>query len=189
MASEAKQKRGLCCNGPNRYPERYPENSHGGIDYPPTGIDGGRYSHSRPEASGPGLGAYGPAGPSGHSPAYNGVRPHYPASAHGYYDGPSGYGSSYEHPPPYAPPYEEEYHVQHNEGHGGGGAMGNYKSLALKKLLLPLAGLAIIGVAASISHNPVLLQLGTLKGRKRRSAVFEKVYPMNPKVRRVQTNR
>lgn len=57
-----------------------------------------------------------------------------------------------------------------------------------KKILLPLAGLAILGVAAAASQNPVLLPLGTLSGRRRRSVLSSDVYPPNPHVRTKKTN-
>lgn len=59
----------------------------------------------------------------------------------------------------------------------------------IKKILLPLAGLAILGVAAAASQNPVLLPLGTLSGRRRRSVLLSSdVYPPNPHVRPKKTN-
>lgn len=37
-----------------------------------------------------------------------------------------------------------------------------------KSNLLPLAGAALIGIAAALLVNPVLLQLGTVTGKRRR---------------------
>lgn len=37
-----------------------------------------------------------------------------------------------------------------------------------KSHLLPLAGAALIGIAAALLVNPVLLQLGTVTGKRRR---------------------
>lgn len=39
----------------------------------------------------------------------------------------------------------------------------------MKGILIPLAGVALLGVAASLVTHPVLLQLGVISGRKRRS--------------------
>nr|XP_023017691.1 glycine-rich cell wall structural protein 1.0-like [Leptinotarsa decemlineata] len=87
-----------------------------------------------------------------------------------------------------------------NYGHSGGGVAHGYgggsyggsglggifgKKLPLKKLLLPIAGLALLGAAAALSTNPVLLHLGTISGRKRRSISKKssgKIYPGNPYV-------
>ncbi|KAG7302171.1 hypothetical protein JYU34_013642 [Plutella xylostella] len=41
-------------------------------------------------------------------------------------------------------------------------------ALSAKAILLPVAGLAILGAAAALVSNPVLLQLGVVSGRKRR---------------------
>lgn len=40
--------------------------------------------------------------------------------------------------------------------------------MALKTLLLPLAGVALLGAAAAFVSNPVLLQLGVVSGKRRR---------------------
>ncbi|XP_068907222.1 uncharacterized protein [Tenebrio molitor] len=71
------------------------------------------------------------------------------SSGHGSFGGfgLSGHGTNYGHSPSY--------------GHGHGG-------LALKGLLIPLAGIALLGAAAALSSNPVLLQLGVVNGRRRR---------------------
>ncbi|KAB0799630.1 hypothetical protein PPYR_07510 [Photinus pyralis] len=85
-------------------------------------------------------------------------------------------------------------------GHSGGGYLyptpptgldsgGFMKKFGLKGLLLPLAGIAILGAAAALTANPVLLQLGTLHGRRRRRRSATKlasnssVYPVNPRLR------
>ncbi|XP_030757440.1 uncharacterized protein LOC115883244 [Sitophilus oryzae] len=127
-----------------------------------------------------GHGGYIPSGPSGygHSGNYDGL-----------YGGnlyrPSSYGSSYgsHYGPSYGPSSEGGYiephhsYIPEHEGHQGGGIQ---KALALKKILIPLAGLAILGAAAVASTNPVLLQLGVVNGRKRRSIVPEDKYSANP---------
>ncbi|GBP31814.1 hypothetical protein EVAR_81580_1 [Eumeta japonica] len=55
----------------------------------------------------------------------------------------------------------EYYHKHHDHG------------LAAKAFLWPLAGLALLGAAATLVTNPVLLQLGVVTGRKRRSVNYE----------------
>ncbi|XP_018563768.1 glycine-rich cell wall structural protein 1.8-like [Anoplophora glabripennis] len=94
-------------------------------------------------------------------------------------------------------------HGEGGLGHGGGGfghsgygdsghevsqEHSGYNKLALKKLLIPLAGLAVLGAVAALSSNPVLLQLGTVQsGRRKRSTTSEssrsEVYPFNPWIR------
>ncbi|KAF5285301.1 hypothetical protein FQA39_LY04400 [Lamprigera yunnana] len=59
------------------------------------------------------------------------------------------------------------------------------KQMGLKGLLIPLAGIAILGAAAALTANPLLLQLGTLSGRRRRRSVEphildSNIYPINP---------
>lgn len=64
----------------------------------------------------------------------------------------------------------------------------NFQALALKTLLIPLAGLALLGTAAAFVTNPVLLQLGVVTGKKkrrRRSIIqptpFTNIFPNIPK--------
>ncbi len=53
-------------------------------------------------------------------------------------------------------------------GYGGGGDSGGINPLAA--LIAPLAGLALLGAAAAVSVNPVLVQLAVINnGRRRRS--------------------
>ncbi|KAK4886230.1 hypothetical protein RN001_002501 [Aquatica leii] len=65
---------------------------------------------------------------------------------------------------------------------------GFIKKLGLKGLLLPIAGIALLGAAAALTANPVLLQLGTLNGRRRRRSIQppifnSNIYPINPYIR------
>lgn len=71
----------------------------------------------------------------------------------GDYDGYGGHGGHFDH---------HHHHVDH---YGGGDS--------LKHLLVPLAGVALLGAAALFAANPVLLQLGVISGRRRRSTVQE----------------
>lgn len=65
-------------------------------------------------------------------------------------------------------------------GHSGGGFN---KALALKGLLIPIAGVALLGAAAALAKShPVLLQLGVVSGKKKRSVISENMYPANPYV-------
>lgn len=43
-----------------------------------------------------------------------------------------------------------------------------FQGLAAKAVLWPLAGIALLGAAAALVSNPVLLQLGVISGRRRR---------------------
>ncbi|KAL1509620.1 hypothetical protein ABEB36_004330 [Hypothenemus hampei] len=134
------------------------------------GLDGGRY------------------GPSGGYP-YDDRRSNYDNDIDGRYPGyirPSAYGPGYDPPPPprgYGPigDYPDDPYYQ---GHGGG--LNSFKMSGFKKILLPLAGLAILGVAAAASQNPVLLQLGSVTGKRRRRRSlwnYSNVYPLNPVVK------
>ncbi|XP_050303230.1 uncharacterized protein LOC126741016 isoform X2 [Anthonomus grandis grandis] len=181
-----KLKRGILHKGTNN-------RQFGGSGYGSSGFGGG-YEPSRP-------GGY-PYVPDSHDvrgPPYESDLAYNPTGG-GYLGGrPYHYGAGYDHKygptygPPRGPPYEYDeergpyYHPQANSGeeyhyHQG---VDNFKGLALKKLLLPLAGLAILGVAAAAAKNPVLLQLGTINGRKRRSLVIDGVYPSNRYVKPV----
>ncbi|EFA02099.1 uncharacterized protein LOC103312519 [Tribolium castaneum] len=82
--------------------------------------------------------------------------PSYPSGGYGLY-APSGSGHGFGYGPP-----------AHDHGHGN-------NALALKGLLIPLAGIALLGAAAALSTNPVLLQLGVVNGRRRRRRSF--TYP------------
>ncbi|KAF4532319.1 hypothetical protein B566_EDAN003622 [Ephemera danica] len=63
------------------------------------------------------------------------------------------------HPPPH------HHHLgHHNHGHSH-----------LKRVLVPLAGIALLGAAAALATNPVLLQLGVVSGKKRRRRSTEKI--------------
>ncbi|KAK5643094.1 hypothetical protein RI129_006939 [Pyrocoelia pectoralis] len=138
------------------------------------------YEHSRPyhyygeykphyHSAGSRIGFPGIFTSGNHRPEHGDIHPH---SGFG---GPSGVGyghsgSGYLYPTP-------------PTGLDSGGFM---KKIGLKGLLLPLAGIAILGAAAALTANPVLLQLGTLHGRRRRRRSATNpvrnasVYPVNP---------
>ncbi|KAJ2951794.1 hypothetical protein O0L34_g13959 [Tuta absoluta] len=59
------------------------------------------------------------------------------------------------------------HHFGHGLGHGFHHKLYN-PALAAKAVLWPLAGLALLGTAAALVSNPVLLQLGVISGRRRR---------------------
>lgn len=65
-----------------------------------------------------------------------------------------------DHYPPHNP-YPPQHHYPHPHHHYG-------HDTALKALLLPLAGVALLGAAAVFASNPILLQLGVVSGRRRR---------------------
>lgn len=64
----------------------------------------------------------------------------------------------YDHYPPHHPYPPQHRYPQHHYSHDN----------ALKALLLPLAGVALLGAAAVFASNPILLQLGVVSGRRRR---------------------
>ncbi|XP_019868779.1 uncharacterized protein LOC109597516 [Aethina tumida] len=138
------------------------------------GGGGGRHHHHHHQQPQQPSG-YGSSGPSGYGYANYGGS-YGPPSAHGYDQ--EEYGHSLGH----SAPGGNYGQVQH--GYGGGG---EHSGLYLKKLLIPLAGIAILGAAAALSTNPVLLQLGVVNGRRKRRSIEEKmlmtVYPANPKVK------
>ncbi|KAJ0176175.1 hypothetical protein K1T71_008349 [Dendrolimus kikuchii] len=70
-----------------------------------------------------------------------------------YYDH---HGSSHHH-------YSSPHHLDHGYDYK------HYKhALAAKTLLWPIAGIALLGAAAALVSNPVLLQLGVVSGKRRR---------------------
>ncbi|XP_022902912.2 uncharacterized protein [Onthophagus taurus] len=89
-----------------------------------------------------------------------------------------------EHYPP--PPYYEETHQHGGYGFSAspehhqtfrtpsrGNSHNSFGGLALKGLLIPLAGIALLGAAAALSTNPVLLQLGVINGKRKRRSINE----------------
>ncbi|XP_013136262.1 PREDICTED: uncharacterized protein LOC106101557 isoform X2 [Papilio polytes] len=80
---------------------------------------------------------------------------HHPGPIHGHGDHGNYHPDYYDHHP----------HGHHHIGH-------HYKhhdhDLAAKTLLWPIAGIALLGAAAALVTNPVLLQLGVVSGRKKR---------------------
>ncbi|RZB89862.1 uncharacterized protein BDFB_008203 [Asbolus verrucosus] len=98
----------------------------------------------------------------------------------GHYQPVPNYGTSY-------PSHGSEY--GNSFGHSGHGLTyahghGTHSALALKGLLIPLAGIALLGAAAALSTNPVLLQLGVVNGRRRRRRSFSPgVYPTNAAIK------
>lgn len=91
-----------------------------------------------------------------------------------------GHGLSHGHYPTaeYVHPYPLDHHeIASHKGPGGHGE-GSSKALLAKSFLIPLASAAVLGIAAALISNPLLLQLGTVSGlgnafvgkRKRRAA-------------------
>lgn len=65
--------------------------------------------------------------------------------------------------------YEEsDYHQAKPHHHGGHGhhqvGHSHNSNYQLKRVLVPLAGIALLGAAAALATNPVLLQLGVVSG-------------------------
>ncbi|KRT85624.1 hypothetical protein AMK59_1636 [Oryctes borbonicus] len=74
----------------------------------------------------------------------------------------------------------EHHHAPSQPSHGSGDSKGGlFSALALKGILIPLAGIALLGAAAALSTNPVLLQLGVLNGRRKRSLQADNIFPVN----------
>ncbi|KAH8334150.1 hypothetical protein KR059_006949, partial [Drosophila kikkawai] len=130
------------------------------------------YSHSTAGA-GPGLAAGGASG------AYFGsssVEAGIPFDVYGSRPG-HGVGHSHYSTTEYAYPYHLDHHeIASHKGPGYG--EGSSKALLAKSFLIPLASAAVLGIAAALISNPLLLQLGTVSGlgapfvgkRKRRAA-------------------
>nr|XP_016945971.1 serine/threonine-protein phosphatase 1 regulatory subunit 10 [Drosophila suzukii] len=88
-----------------------------------------------------------------------------------------GVGHGHYSPPEYVYPYPLDPHPHEVAAHKGPGH-GDVSSKALlaKSFLIPLASAAVLGIAAALVSNPLLLQLGTVSGlgtivgkRKRRA--------------------
>ncbi|EDW88518.1 serine/threonine-protein phosphatase 1 regulatory subunit 10 [Drosophila yakuba] len=87
-----------------------------------------------------------------------------------------GVGHGHYSPPEYAYPYPPDHHeIAAHKGPGYGDV--SSKALLAKSFLIPLASAAVLGIAAALVSNPLLLQLGTVSGlgtivgkRKRRAA-------------------
>ncbi|KAG8291427.1 hypothetical protein J6590_059598, partial [Homalodisca vitripennis] len=62
-------------------------------------------------------------------------------------------------------PHHVEHHPHHYPQHDG-----------LRALLIPLAGVALLGAAAVFASNPILLQLGVVSGRRRRRELAEQPF-------------
>ncbi|KAJ6636626.1 hypothetical protein Bhyg_15217, partial [Pseudolycoriella hygida] len=99
---------------------------------------------------------------------------HY-GSGSSYYGGSSGYG--YDNPRgAYGPPQVVDYpHWGTNGGYGDGVyGVGGYDGINIggkhipKSHLIPLAGAALLGLAAILVANPMLLQLGVVSGKRKR---------------------
>ncbi|CAH2041498.1 unnamed protein product, partial [Iphiclides podalirius] len=77
--------------------------------------------------------------------------------------GPHGFG--HQNPVQFHPDHQGNHHGQHHVGY-------HHKhydhSLAAKTLLWPIAGIALLGAAAALVSNPILLQLGVVSGRRKR---------------------
>uniref|UniRef100_A0A1B0DNK6 Uncharacterized protein n=1 Tax=Phlebotomus papatasi TaxID=29031 RepID=A0A1B0DNK6_PHLPP len=81
---------------------------------------------------------------------------------------------------PYGPPHMMDYpgfgtgfDGALDYGHSGYGLFGQQSShhYSGKSLFLPLAGAALLGVAAALVANPVLLQLGVISGKRRKRSI------------------
>ncbi|CAF4842475.1 unnamed protein product [Pieris macdunnoughi] len=64
--------------------------------------------------------------------------------------------------------FEHDYHESHGHANHGHHVGHYHQSLAAKAVLWPLAGIALLGAAAALVSNPVLLQLGVATGKRRR---------------------
>ncbi|XP_046994312.1 uncharacterized protein LOC124606372 [Schistocerca americana] len=105
----------------------------------------GGLEHGGSFVSGPGIGvSYGGAGLVGGSYGSYGVEGG--GSVHGGFD---------HQPLPLPHPHVPSHHP-------------HYPASVLKGLLIPLAGAALLGAAAALAANPVLLQIGVISGRRRR---------------------
>ncbi|XP_058826632.1 uncharacterized protein LOC131686718 [Topomyia yanbarensis] len=70
--------------------------------------------------------------------------------------------------PPYGHDYENNYDYNpHIYGQSFGHSYGGGKELT-KSVLIPLAGAALLGIAAALVANPVLLHLGAAVGKRRK---------------------
>ncbi|XP_063625253.1 zinc transporter SLC39A7-like [Cydia splendana] len=120
-------------------------------------------------------GYYEDGSPYGHGYAYIHDDHDYDHDGHGH-----GHGHGHEHG------HEHGHGHGHEHGHGHGGhghyghhlGHGHYKHhdhhhLATKALLWPIAGIALLGAAAALVTNPVLLQLGVVSGKRRRRDTLE----------------
>jgi hypothetical protein len=56
-------------------------------------------------------------------------------------------------------------HVPHIPHHNHEIIPDEHRAKNLKRVLLPLAGIALLGAAAALATNPVLLQLGVVSGK------------------------
>ncbi|XP_069699122.1 uncharacterized protein [Periplaneta americana] len=134
----------------------YPEYHHSGLSYG-GGYDfgGGLGGHS----GGGGLGGHSGGGGLGGHIGGGGLGGHIGGGGNSLESsiggGEGGYGEFHKHH------YIPHHHMEHGKQH-------NPKALALKGLLVPLAGVALLGAAAALVSNPILLQLGVITGKKRR---------------------
>ncbi|XP_068631901.1 uncharacterized protein [Battus philenor] len=97
------------------------------------------------------------------------------------------------HPPgPFYVNYDDHhggnYANHHGDNHGGHHIGHHYKhnghDLAAKTLLWPIAGIALLGAAAALVTNPVLLQLGVVSGRRKRRDTEEITEPGDIDIRK-----
>ncbi|XP_072949288.1 uncharacterized protein [Epargyreus clarus] len=110
---------------------------------------------------------------------------------HDYEESPHiGYGYEYVHDTDHGHHDFDHYPPDHYHGHHDGHHHHvNYHhkhydhGLAAKAILWPIAGIALLGAAAALVSNPVLLQLGVVSGkRKRRDTVESYELEVNPEV-------
>ncbi|CAH4034692.1 unnamed protein product [Pieris brassicae] len=132
--------------GLGRY-ANFPLNNPGTIKFSDNAIAASSYSRGFSHHEYPGNGIY----DHEETPYYYGQEYHRPVD-HGIH--------SFDHG---SHGFEHGYHEPH--GHH----VGHYhQSLAAKAVLWPLAGIALLGAAAALVSNPVLLQLGVATGKRRR---------------------
>ncbi|XP_045484651.1 uncharacterized protein LOC123689288 [Pieris rapae] len=97
---------------------------------------------------------------------------HHEHPGHGVYDHeetPYYYGQEYHRPVEHdIHGFEHSYHEAHGHANYGHHVGHYHQSLAAKAVLWPLAGIALLGAAAALVSNPILLQLGVATGKRRR---------------------
>ncbi|XP_063829022.1 uncharacterized protein LOC135078354 [Ostrinia nubilalis] len=99
---------------------------------------------------------------------------HFPDDHHGHYDDHHDHHDHHDHYDEHDHHGHEHYghhHLVHHDDykHGYGHHYKHYDhALAAKTVLWPIAGIALLGAAAALVSNPVLLQLGVVSGRRRR---------------------
>ncbi|KAH8413360.1 hypothetical protein KR009_010378, partial [Drosophila setifemur] len=158
------------------YPYEYTHSNGGGIGAGAGAAVGAGLGAGIGQGIGAGIGAGAGHGPV--SGAYFGSSSVEAAIPFDVYGTRLGHGLAHGHyaPSEYAHPYPlEHYEFATHKGPGHGEV--SPKALLAKSFLIPLASAAVLGIAAALVSNPLLLQLGTVSGlgtaivgkRKRRS--------------------